>query len=230
MLCGEVANLEPHLAAFGLEGHALPAPLARRDGESLLTWRDRLYLQFRATCVLSALTETKSAFVEVANPLLSRRSLAVACALPDALRLDKALFREVVRDVVPDLPFARRHGGRKMGDVLRQPEVRRLLAASLASATARGAFGDRLVGWVRDELGLVRQAGAKAYRAVARLAGRRAEPVPDTAGPLVHPLRLAFRIHMARVMIDRLSADAAVFAPRGEPEREAAREPERRRA
>ena len=137
LLCGEIANLQPRLEAFGLGGQAIPEPLARRDGESLLAWRDRLYLRFRATTVLSALTETKAAFVDVVNPLLSRRSLDVACALPDAMRFDKALFREVIRDFVPDLPFARRHGGATMVEVLRRPAARRLLAASLATATAR---------------------------------------------------------------------------------------------
>lgn len=219
LLCGEIVNLQPRLAAFGLEGQAIPEALARRDGESLLAWRDRVYLLFRATTVLSALTETKAVLIDVVNPLLSRRSLEVACALPDAMRFDKALFREVIRDFVPDLPFAQHHGGRTMIDVLRRPAARRLLAASLDTATARDAFGDRLVDWIRGEIDPVRQARARAYRAVARLAGHRA--AAPGAGPAVHPLRLAFRVHMARVMIDRLGADAALLG--------AAREPEQRR-
>jgi hypothetical protein len=222
LLCGEIAELRPHLAEAGLADHALPASLARAPGESLLTWRDRLYLLFRAPCVLSALTETKSAFVEVANPLLSRRSLAVASALPDPLRLDKALFREVVGGIVPDLPFAREIGGRKMADVLRQPEVRRLLAASLAAPSARAAFGERLTERIRSEIDLRRHAHARAGRAIARLPlwpMRRRPVAPESEEPRVHPLRLAFRMHMARVMIDRLSADAAVFAAEGGPAR-----------
>jgi hypothetical protein len=214
LFCGEIASLRPHLAGR-LSGHALPAAFARHPGESLLTWRDRLYLLFRAPCVLSALTETKSAFVEVANPLLSRQALAVACGLPDALRLDKALFREVVEEAVPDLPFAREIGGRTMADVLRQPEVRRLLSASLAEPSARLAFGARFTDWVRGEIALRGHARARAGRTISRLSnwpiGRRAA-AEEGGGVEVHPLRLAFRMHMARVMIDRLSADAALFA------------------
>jgi hypothetical protein len=219
LLCGELASLRPHLDGPGLAGHALPAALVRLPGESLLTWRDRLYLLFRAPCVLSALTETKSAFVEVANPLLSRRAIELASALPDALRLDKALFREVVDGLVPGLPFAGEIGGRKMADVLRQPEVRRLLAASLAEPSARAAFGARLTERVRGEIDLRRHARARAGRVISRLPlwpiGRRpaAGPMgPESGEPEVHPLRLAFRMHMGRVMIDRLKADAALFA------------------
>ena len=34
LICSDIANLRPHLAAFGLAGHALPAAFARQEGES----------------------------------------------------------------------------------------------------------------------------------------------------------------------------------------------------
>ena len=137
------------------------------------------------------------------------------------MRFDKALFREVIRDFVPDLPFARRHGGTTMVEVLRRPAARQRLAASLATATARQAFGDRLVDWLQGEIDPVQLAWDKAYSTVARRIGHRSEPAAGGA-PAVHPLRLAFRVHMARVMIDQLTADAAEFggaerAPRETP-------------
>lgn len=213
----EIATLAPLLGRFGLADLAIPEALARRPEESLLAWRDRLYLQYRAMSVLSALTEAKTAFTEVVNPLLSRRALEVACALPDPARLDKALFREVIRDFVPDLPYAHHHGGLSAVEVLRRPGARRLLGASLASATARTAFGGGLLDWLAGEIDLVHLARAKALRTVARFAGR----APGT-GPVLHPLLLAFRVHMARRMIDQLQADAARLG--------AAREPQRRSA
>ena len=216
LLCREISNLAPHVERFGLAGQRLPDLLPRHDCESLLSWRDRLYLQFRTATVLQALTETKSAFVDIVNPLMSRRALAVSCALPDDLRLDKALFREVVRDLVPDLPFARDHGGVTVPEVLNRPEVRRMLAASLASDTAREVFGAPFVDWVRREIDPLHRARVKALRKLTSwLGGRR--PAPGSpALPIVHPLRLAFRVHMARMMIDQLRADAARFvdAPR----------------
>ena len=211
LLCREISNLAPHVERFGLAGQRLPDLLPRHDCESLLSWRDRLYLQFRTATVLQALTETKSAFVDIVNPLMSRRALAVSCALPDDLRLDKALFREVVRDLVPDLPFARDHGGVTVPEVLNRPEVRRMLAASLASDTAREVFGAPFVDWVRREIDPLHRARVKALRKLTSwLGGRR--PAPGSpALPIVHPLRLAFRVHMARTMIDQLRADAARF-------------------
>lgn len=215
--CHEIATLAPLLDRFGLPDLDLPAILARRPAESLLVWRDRLYLRYRATSVLSALTETKTAFTEVVNPFLSRRALAVACALPDPARLDKALFRDVIRDFVPDLPYAQHHGGLSAVEVLRRPGARRLLGASLASGTARTAFGDGLLDWLQGEIALVHLVRAKAARTVARLAGR-----PVEAGPMLHPLLLAFRVHMARVMIDRLQADAALLTAPDAPQRRSA--------
>ena len=161
--------------------------------------------------MLQALTETKSAFVDIVNPLMSRRALAVSCALPDDLRLDKALFREVVRDLVPDLPFARDHGGVTVPEVLNRPEVRRMLAASLASETAREVFGAPFVNWVRREIDPLHRARVKIERKLTSWLGGRRPAVRPQALPIVHPLRLAFRVHMARTMIDQLRADATRF-------------------
>lgn len=214
----ETQPLAGRMARFGLADQALPPRLDRRPGESLLAWRDRIYLQYRAMSTLSALTEIKSAFTEVVNPFLSRRALAVACSLTDAERLDKALFRRVIRDVVPDLPYAHGHGGLSAVEVLRRPGARRLLGASLASGTAQRLYGPGLLDWLQREIDLLHLARAKAMRTVIRLAGRPAE----TGAPVLHPLLLAFRVHMARRMVDRLEADATLIP--------AAREPQRRSA
>lgn len=213
LTCGDLADLAPRAEAFGLAGQRLPAALDRRADESLLTWRDRTYPRFRGTVVLSALTETKTYGLELVNPLLSRRLWAVAAALPDPDRLDKALFRAVMRELeprlfAPDPPFARRHGGPTMVEALNRPAARRLLTASLASATAGEIFGEPLLDWLRGRLAPGQEVRARAYRALNRLTG-----AGLAAGPTVHPLRLAFRVHMARVMVERLRADATLLAP-----------------
>ncbi len=213
LTCADLADLGPRAAAFGLAGQRPPAALERRADESLLTWRDRTYPRFRGTTVLSALTETKAYGLEVVNPLLSRRLWTVAAALPDPDRLDKALFRAVMRELeprlfAPDPPYARRHGGPVMVEALGRPAARRLLLASLGSATAGEIFGEPLLDWLRGRLAPGQAIRARAWRTLERLAG-----AGPAAGPAVHPLRLAFRVHMARVMVERLRADAALIAP-----------------
>lgn len=218
LLCGDIANLAPHARAFGLDEHRLPPALERRPEESLAAWRDRLYHAFRIPLVLTALTEIKTGFVDVVNPLLSRRTLEVARALPDHLRTDKALFRALVRRLGPDLPFARDRAGPNRLEVLRRPGMRALLAASLDSATAQTCFGAPLTAWLRREIALTDRLPVRALRAgrawVSRRVSRRLPGgrAPDPR-PVVHPLRLAFRVHMAVTMVNQLTADAAEFGP-----------------
>lgn len=165
LLCGDLTGLGARLDAFSLE-HRLPESLERAEGESLATWRDRLYHEFRLVAVHAALTELKASFVDILNPLLSGRALAVARGLPDALRTEKALFRELVHDLAPALPFARDNkGGLTFVDLLRRPEMRRLLEASLASDTARSCFGRPLLDWLGAEIRRVDRPSARIARA-----------------------------------------------------------------
>jgi hypothetical protein len=72
-----------------------------RGAESLPTWRDRLYQEFRIPVILAALTTTKSGYVETYNPLLDARLLRVVAKLPDRERTDKRFVRRVARAVLP---------------------------------------------------------------------------------------------------------------------------------
>ena len=210
LLCGDIANFGSRLARFGLDGHRFPPELDRRSGETLAAWRDRLYSSFRVPTVLAALNESKSSYYDVVNPLLSRRVLEAARSLPDDLRTDKALFREVVDRLGPDVPFATaREGVPGRFDTLNHPEIRRLLRASLASPTAERAFGKPLTAWLRAETGPARVLADRVRRAITRRLNRPAAPAGRYHVP---PLRLAFRLHVATTMIDQLTADAAHLA------------------
>src|SRR5688572_4332728 len=88
--------------AFELPEQTIPERLRRGRKETLATWRDRLYQQFRVPSVLAGLTDLKAAYVEVGNPLLSRSVLDCVRALPDELRTGKCLWKEVVTAQLPN--------------------------------------------------------------------------------------------------------------------------------
>ena len=215
LLCGEIAELKPHLKRFGLDHHAFPPDLERLPDESIDTWRDRLYHAVpHPDRAGGASTSTRPATSMSSIPLVSRRALEVARSLPDDLRTDKALFRELVNRIGPDVPFASREGAPVRLDNLRRPEVRRLLRASLASETASRCFGKPLVTWLRSEIRPWREFAASVARVVK---GRLQRRLRRAAAAEVHvpPLRIAFRLYVASTMIDRLQADAARFAGDG---------------
>jgi hypothetical protein len=56
--------------------------------------------------VLAGLTDLKSAYVEVGNPLLSQSVLDCVRALPDELRTGKCLWKEVVETQLPNMALA----------------------------------------------------------------------------------------------------------------------------
>ena len=103
-----------------------------------------------------------------------------------------------------------------MVSVLRRPGARRLIEASLDSEVARKVFGAPLLDWIGDRVSPAEELRSRARRAFTRLTGMRpTRPDPTGLDPTldVHPLRLAFRVHMTRVMIEQLTADAALLAP-----------------
>jgi asparagine synthetase B (glutamine-hydrolysing) len=145
------------LREIGLGDLAIPAlpDSLRRGAESLPTWRDRLYQEFRIPVVLAALTTVKSGYVETHNPLLDPSILRLVARLPDRERTDKRFVRRVARTLLANLdsPRVRSDGApsisrREVAElVLRELEGRelvehlptRLRAELRASATARAS-------------------------------------------------------------------------------------------
>ncbi|HJW32653.1 MAG TPA: hypothetical protein VJ505_04725 [Holophagaceae bacterium] len=84
----------------------IPDLLQQQPGESEGTYMDRLYHAFRMPIGLAALNDVKAPFVEIANPMLFRSVQSLIRALPDDLRFDRSLHREIVESVSPAIPFA----------------------------------------------------------------------------------------------------------------------------
>ncbi len=108
------------IRTLGLAEQTWPAELQRARGESIETWRDRLYHAFRIPVILASLTDLKTPYVEIVNPYVSRRVLEVVRALPDSLRSDKKLFRRLVESLCPPIPFATRSAIPRFGLLVQQ--------------------------------------------------------------------------------------------------------------
>ncbi len=91
---------------LGIPVQEVPDWLQRIDGESLESWRDRVYYTYEIPHAFAALNDLKLSFVEVINPLLTREILSVVKSLPDDLRTSKKLFRDIIHDIGPNIDFA----------------------------------------------------------------------------------------------------------------------------
>lgn len=206
------------LEAFELAAQRLPQPLTRAPGETLAAWRDRLFRLSRIPTFMAALTDLKTAHVDVANPLLARSVVDCARTLPDELRTDKRLWRELVDTQLPHVALARRVAIQNVSEFLSHRRVLELLLAELTSERAVATFAPALQARCRATLLAALQTKRGARRtdwgdtSLARALPARLRSVVGRLRPQrphLEPLVLAFRAFVASRMHAMLVADAA---------------------
>jgi hypothetical protein len=203
--------------AFELPEQNVPDRLRRGRDETLATWRDRLYQQFRVPIVLAGLTDLKAAYVEVGNPLLAQSVLACVRALPDELRTGKSLWKEVVAAQLPNMALATRVAIPSLNEFLADRRVVELMIDELSSERAAAIFAPMLR--ARCCAALRAELRAPQPRNEERRATVLAQAVPNRLRLAVRywraprrgidALALAFRAVVATRMQTLLAADAA---------------------
>lgn len=144
----------PNLASaarFGLEEQVFPPEWKRQPGESTTAWCDRVFDQYTMPVGYGAFNEIKGWYLDPVNPLVSRGIVEKIRTLPDAFRVNKNLFIDLVRSISPPIEFARYnaighgHGVRKtqqMADLfsreLNAPDARQLLSDELVDLILTG--------------------------------------------------------------------------------------------
>lgn len=165
-VCSDFSNLK-NLEEFGFERQVWPENLQRKAGESLSTWRDRLYRDFRVPSILAALTDLKLSYVEVINPFLSAKIIDYMRKMPDSLRTNKRLFKKIVHSMNPQIEFARYSAINEPKDILKNEKVVAHISSELNTDEARTLlphdFIDYVLGKVRigDEESTVKKKSFK---------------------------------------------------------------------
>ena len=136
LVVGDLRLPAPVRAAFLAlaELHDAPSWFVQLVGEQMADYRDRLYRRFRVPSILAPLTQTKSAYVDVACPLLADEVVELVLQVPGPLRTDKELFRSSVVRRSGGIPFAQRASIRPVGSFADTPQVRELLCRGLGDA------------------------------------------------------------------------------------------------
>ncbi|MEI7847340.1 MAG: hypothetical protein WCK35_16190 [Chloroflexota bacterium] len=147
-LWSDYSNLRP-LEEFGLPKHEIPFVYHRKTGESLEGWRDRLYHQIRIPLVLAALNDIKSAYVEIVNPLLSKKIIYYVREMPDHLRTDKKIFKDIVRSWSPKIDYAKYAAVSTKENVLQSKPVVDFLQQELSSAITDAIFPREFIDYIR---------------------------------------------------------------------------------
>ena len=85
----------------------LPQNLKRKENENFENYRDRLYQQYRISTVLSALSDLKLSYVEISNPLISKKIIKVVRQLKPDQRTEKQLVKKIINKLSPPVPYAK---------------------------------------------------------------------------------------------------------------------------
>jgi hypothetical protein len=140
----------PDLRSLDWNTQELPDFLVRDELESPSEWRDRLYHQYRIPTILAALTDPKTSYVEVVNPLLAHSIIRSIRTLPDHMRTEKKLFKEVVNDLGTNVPYANVASIANQKVVLRSSEAVTILSRALTSTAARDVFPESIIAFILE--------------------------------------------------------------------------------
>lgn len=221
----------PSLSVPASERQQWPERFAQRAGESLATWRDRVYQQYRIPYVLAPLSDLKLPYVEVVNPLLTRRSVEAFRGLPDEARTGKEQFSDYVSRHGPDVRYASSGAVPDYTDIFGASQTVEYLQRSIDTDRSRDLLGSALVEWTVDEMGERTDAGAGTAPSAAEWSSVTdavkysvANSLPSAVTTLVaertplsppkisiDPNHLAFRLHLVVSMVERLEADTDVL-------------------
>ena len=150
-LCTDFTNLKG-FEELGLLQPELPEYLKKRENESLETWRDRLYHQFRMPVVLAGLTDLKLPYVEVINPLLSRRIVYQMRTISDHLRTGKSLFKKIVNSISPNIGYASSGANSDAGFIFKSREAVDLFRSELISENCNSVMPKGFASYLMDNL------------------------------------------------------------------------------
>lgn len=131
-LCEDFTNLSN--SSFQLPPQDLPEHLKRKQEESLITWRDRLIIEFRAPILKAALNDLKLPYVEVATPLISKGIVNRILTMTDDQRLTKSLFKRVIRKMSIPVDFATEVAIENMNDIFQSAAVMRYFKKHIETA------------------------------------------------------------------------------------------------
>ncbi|WP_423818731.1 asparagine synthase-related protein [Salinimicrobium sp. TIG7-5_MAKvit] len=150
--CSDFSNLQKYPYIKSIE-QKLPEEFLRQKNESLDTWKDRIFHLYRIPIIQSSLADLKYCYIEQINPFLSRDIVYQVRELPDNLRRDKKLFREIVQPLGPQIPYSSpSHSQLSFKDILRRADIVSEIQRELNSSNAQIIFPQDFLNAVMENM------------------------------------------------------------------------------
>jgi hypothetical protein len=162
---------------------------------------------------LAALNDLKLTYVEVVNPLLSKRLLSVVRRMPDELRSEKLVFKQIIRSKLPEIPFAERPAISSQAGILQDKRVRDYLAQRLDSDKARSLLPAEIIDHALRALKNDARYRNGLHRRIGALVGAAKRRIVKTNKLVLNDCLFAFRAYMIVRMNQILETDATSLGP-----------------
>jgi hypothetical protein len=192
-----------------------PVDLEQKHEESREQWRDRVNAEFENPYVFAALSDLKLSYVEIIQPLLSRRIVELVRLLPDDLRTGKCLFKRIVRNMSPHLEFAKYPAIASRSDLFRDQPVFDVINKKLLQCDNQSESVRTLSLFCLEQLQMENQkrkksdlnpVKAKIFRLIDKIFDRNKH-----LQLILDPYHFAFRLFLIAEMTDLLNKDANVL-------------------
>jgi hypothetical protein len=95
--------------------------------------------------ILAALNDIKYSYLQVINPLLTHSILVSLRELPDQLRTNKKLFKEIVNAISPDIPYAKIGANASIKGFHKRSDCVELMRKTLKSEQAQLIFDRKFI-------------------------------------------------------------------------------------
>jgi len=162
-------NLQKAFELSRLKRPSIPQKAHRLPEESLATWRDRLYREYRIPFILSSLHELMLPFVEILNPLLHDHFIQWTLQLPDEERTNKAKYKKYVESLYPDIPVATIPSIPETNDALASDGFFKEFKRVIDTEKGHQILGDQLVGYLLSKFQTGEQVGQLENKTIRKI-------------------------------------------------------------
>ena len=118
-----------------------PDSFYRKKEETIATWRDRLYREYRIPYILSALHDLMLPFAEIINPFLYDPYIAWVKNQTDESRTNKTKYKRFVEQMMPTIPFAKTPAIAEPEMLLNIESYKNYVYEELTSLNSKKLFG-----------------------------------------------------------------------------------------
>lgn len=212
--CSDYSNLsDPEL---NLPSQLLPEYMNRQKNESLLSWKDRLVIEYRSPVFKAALNDLKLSYVEISTPLITKGIINRTLKMSDSQRLERSLFKKLINKISLPIDYATEVAIETPTDIFNSPQFldhfKKQLVKDYSKQILPEAFYNKLM---KSLISFEQKLGGKPKKLTLKDRIKKLVPI-DIKKRLVklktdnslNIMRLAFRAYIITRMVEILTEDS----------------------